>query len=158
MSSLYVGTNHQDCVVARDGAKYVAPALAIERRSHRLGSTHCGAQYNLIHRVLHIEAEALHDLCNRRWAVVDVVMPVSVSIRKGIAVRPFRKLQLVDIARERRLCHFEAAPAQLAPQLVLIGDQGVRNKLSNCIVPLKLHLSFSDKAKTRLAIAAAALA
>ena len=30
--------------------------------------------------------------------------------------------QLVNVARERRLRHFNAAPAQFAPQLVLAGD------------------------------------
>lgn len=158
MSSLYVGTNHQDRIVARDGAKYVAPAFAIESRGHRLCSAHCRAQQNLVHRVLHFEAKAVHDLCNRRGPIVDSVMSIAVTIREGIAVRTFRKLQLVDIARERRLRHFEATPAELAPQFILIGNQGVRNELADRIVPLKLHLSFSGKAKTRLAIAAAALA
>jgi hypothetical protein len=61
----------------------------------------------------------------------------------------------VKVARKGGLRYLEAAPSQLAAQLVLVGDQGTGDQVPYRIVPLKLHclLLKTESAARRVAAA-----
>src|SRR4051794_26569011 len=88
----------------------------------------------------HAQPEAVeHFLHGGRLVVGQRRGAVPISIGKGIAAWTFEHAQLVEIAGERGLGYLEAAAAQLAPQLILVGHPGVRYKVANRVVPQVLH-------------------
>ncbi len=92
-------------------------------------------------RLLHAQREAAQHL-GGLW---QVVVLVGCAIRHRVAVRTFIEMQLVDIARQRRLGHFETALDQAAAQLVLAADGRACDEFPNrtvpvCFIPLFLPL------------------
>jgi hypothetical protein len=140
-----VGADDEHGVVAGDGADDLGPSGVVERGGDRLGSAHDGADDHLIHGLANAQAEALDHLLDGGWAVVFHSCGVSigaVAVRKRVAAGAFGEAQLVDVARKRGLGNGKAATAQLAPEFVLIGDQGAPEQIANRIVALQFHEHF----------------
>ena len=98
----------------------------VQGGGHWLRSAHHRAHDYLIHGLAYAQAKAFDHLGNRRRAVVfdrRGGAVASIAIGQRIAAGPFGEAQFVNIARERGLGYREAAPAELAAQLVLVGDQ-----------------------------------
>jgi hypothetical protein len=70
---------------------------------------------------------------------------ISISVGQGIAAGAFGETHFVNVARERGLGYLEAAAAQLAAQLVLVGDQRVGYEVTDRVVSLKLHCTLLDR-------------
>ena len=75
LRALHIRADHQHRVVAGNGAHHLGPAFAIQRRGHRLRSTHHRPHDHLVHRLAHAQAEALHHLRHRRWPIIVACVP-----------------------------------------------------------------------------------
>ena len=77
----------------------------------------------------------------------------AVAIGKRISMRPLEQLQLVHVARKCRLGHVNAAPSQLAAQLILAGHSIAGQHFADYIQALGFHgaVSLARKAKARSA-------
>ena len=106
-----------------------------------LRSAHHRAYHHLVHRLLHAQSKTLNHLCHRRRAIVrdSHAGAISVSVGQGVTAGPLGETQFVKIARKSGLGHLKATAAQLAAQLVLVGNQRVGHQIPYRLVSLKFH-------------------
>jgi hypothetical protein len=111
---------------------------------YRLSPTHHCPDYHLVHCLPASQAKGLNNIHNAGRAIIFLFsyrcgVTVSISIRRPVTARPLKQVQLVQVARERCLCHSKASAPQLTPQVILALDERTAYQLSYRIVTFQLH-------------------
>jgi hypothetical protein len=138
-----VCADHQDGVVAGDGADDFGPLFVVDGGGDGLRAAGAGDDDDQVFGLTGFEAEVLQHLVDGGLVIVLFVAVAG----EDVTVRALGELELVHVARERGLRDVVTLAGEFIAQLFLAGDRSLHQEVSDCAVPIAFQRVLSRTRK-----------